>query len=70
MSANKDQKIKNLIKFHVTKTKKDAYMSNELQLQNESIFFLNKIQSLLSATSILSRPPMAYNTTASVNKLT
>ena len=30
----------------------------------------SKINSLLSATSIISRPPMAYNTTASLDKLT
>ena len=33
-------------------------------------FSFSKINSLLSATSILSRSPMAYNTTASFEKLT
>ena len=41
-----------------------------MQLQNHSLTFIHKSQSLLSATSILSRSPMAYNTTASFDKLT
>ena len=49
--------------------KKDAYKSNELQLQNHSSTFFNKNKSFLSATSILSRSPMADNTT-SLRKLT
>ena len=32
-------------------------------------FSFSKINSLLSATSILSRPPMAYNTTETLDKL-
>ena len=51
-------------------TKKDAYLSNEMQLQNHSLTFSHKNKSLFSATSILSRSPMAYNTTASLDKLT
>ena len=39
-----------------------------MQLQNHSLYFILK-NSLLSATSILSRSP-AYNTTASLDKLT
>ena len=50
--------------------KRDAYMSNELQLQNLSSTFIHKNKSLFSATSILSRSPMSYNTTASLEKLT
>ena len=51
-------------------TKKDAYKSNETQLQNHSLTFLHKNKSVFSATSILSRSHMAYNTTASFDKLT
>ena len=51
-------------------TKKDAYISNETQLQNHSLTFLHKNKSLLSVTSMLSLSPMAYNTTASLDKLT
>ena len=38
--------------------------------ENHSLYFFHKKKSLLSATSILSRSPMAYNTTASLDKLT
>ena len=38
--------------------------------QKNSLIFFHKNKSLLSDTSILSRSPMAYNTTASVYKLT
>ena len=41
-----------------------------MQLQNHSLNFFHKNKSLLSATSILSHSPMAYNTTASLDKLT
>ena len=51
-------------------TKKVAYISNEMQLQNHSLTFFHKNKSLLSATSVLSRSPMPYNTTASLEKLT
>ena len=51
-------------------TKKDVYIKNEMQLQNHSSVFINKSKLLLSATSILSRSPMAYNTTASLDNLT
>ena len=47
-----------------------ACISNEMQPQNHSLTFIHKKKSLLSATSILSRSPMAYNTTASLDKLT
>ena len=49
--------------------KKDAYKVNELQLQNHSSSSLHNNKALLSATSILSRSPMAYNTTASLDKV-
>ena len=63
---------KNLLiwKRHVTMTKKNAYISNEMHLQNHSSIFIRKNKSLLSATSFLSRSPMAYNTTAFLDKLT
>ena len=38
--------------------------------QKHSLTFFHKNKSLLAATSILSRSPMAYNTTASLDKLT
>ena len=38
--------------------------------QNLSFTFFHKNKLLLSATSILSRSPMAHNTTASLDKLT
>ena len=38
--------------------------------KNHSLIFFHKNKSLLSATSILSRSPMAYNPTASLDKLT
>ena len=41
-----------------------------MQLQNHSLAFILKNKSFLSATSILSRCPVAYNTTASLDKLT
>ena len=49
---------------------KHAYMSNKMQLQNHSLTFIQKHQKVLSATSILSRSTMAYDTTASLDKLT
>ena len=55
---------------HLRMTKKEDFISNELQLQNQSIFSIRKYKSLFSATSLLSCLPMAYNTTASLDKLT
>ena len=70
MTMNK--KGKNLLvwKSQKTMTKKDAYISKEMQLQNHSLTFIHQNKSLVSATSILSRSPMAYNTTASLDNLT
>ena len=51
-------------------SKKDAYITSEMQLQNHSLAFIHKNKSLVSATSILSRSPMAYNTTATLDELT
>ena len=50
-------------------TKKHAYISNKMQLQNHSLTSIHKYKSLPSATSFLSRSPMAHNTTASLDKL-
>ena len=41
-----------------------------MQLQNHSLTFIHKNKSLLSATSHLSRSPISYNNTASLDKLT
>ena len=41
-----------------------------MQFRSHSLIFIHKNKSLLSATSLLSRSPMAYNTTASLDKLT
>ena len=41
-----------------------------MQLQNHPLPFFHKNKPFLSATSILSRSPIAYNTTASLDKLT
>ena len=41
-----------------------------MQVQNHSLTSIHKNKSCLSATSILSRSPMAYNTIASLDKLT
>ena len=56
-------------KGYATMTRK-AYMRNKLQLQNHSSVFMYKNESLLSATNLLSRYPMAYNTASSMDKLT
>ena len=58
-----------LWKCHVTMTKKHAYISNEMRLQNHSLTFIHKKITSFSY-HILSRSPMAYNTTASLDKLT
>ena len=50
--------------------KKDAYISINLQLQNNSLTFIHKNKSFLPASSFLSRSPIAYNITASLDKLT
>ena len=69
MSRDNDQKGKNSLiwKYHVTlaRTKAVTY-SSQIIVQ----LSFSKIDSLLSATSILSRSPMAYNTTETFDKLT
>ena len=57
-------------KCHVTITKKDAYIGYEMQLQIYSLTSIHKNESLASAISTLFCSPMAYNTTASLDKLT
>ena len=66
------KKEKNLPKWksHVTIAKKVAYISNEMQLQSHSSTSFHKNKSLFQDTSIPSRSPMAYNTSASLDKLT
>ena len=54
----------------MTMTKRNAYINNEMQLQNPSSTSFHKNKSFLSATSILSRSPMVYKTIASLDKLT
>ena len=49
---------------------KHAYICKEIQLQNHSLTFFHKNKSILSAISILSPSPMAYNTAAFLDKLT
>ena len=72
MSRENDQKRKEVpyMEMSCDKDQKNAYISNEMQLQTLSSTFINKNKSLLSATSKLSRSPMTYNTTASLDKLT
>ena len=66
------KKGRNLLiwKRNVTMIKKHANISNEMQLQNHSLTSIHKNKSLPSATSIVSRSPMAYNATASLDQLT
>ena len=72
MTRDNDQRRKNLHLWncHVTMAKKDACKSNEMQVQNRSLAFIHKIKSLPPATSILSRSPLAHNTTATLDKPT
>ena len=58
-----------LWKCHVTMPKKNADISNEMEFQRQSLALIHKNESLLSATSILYCSLMAYNTTASLDKL-
>ena len=55
-------------KFHVRMTKK-KYINNGSSLQNQFLTFIVKKYSLFSTTSVLSPSHMAYNTTASLEKL-
>ena len=53
----------------MTLIKEDAYIWNDLQLQKHTLPFILKKYSPFSASSNLSPSTMAYNTTASTNKL-
>ena len=70
MTMTKKWKNHFIWKYHLTMTKNDSHKCNEFQLQNPSLSSIHKEKSLLSATSILSHSPMAYNATASLDKLT
>ena len=72
MSCDKDQERKEspFMEMLRDNVQKHAYISNEIQLQNHSVTFIHKNESLLSATSVLCRSPMAYNFTATVDNLT
>ena len=66
------KKGKNLFiwKSHVTMTKKDKYINKEMQLQNLFLTFNPKNKTILSASSILFRSPVAHITTDFLDKLT
>ena len=72
MSRDNDQKRKESAYMEMLRDndQKDAYISNEIKFQNHFLTFIHKNKSLPSATSILSRSPMVYDTTASLDKLT
>ena len=69
MLRDNGQKGKNILiwKYHVTLARTEAVTYSPQIIVQLSF---SKINSLLSATSIRSRLPMAYNTTASLDKLT
>ena len=56
-----------ICKYHVTMIKKDAYVSTKRYLPNQSLTFIHINKSLSSAANIVSRSPMAYNTTGQAN---
>ena len=74
MSLDNDQKREEEESPYIEKSRdkhqKNAYISNEMQLQNLSLTFIQKNKSLFPATSIPSHSPTAYNITASLDKLT
>ena len=70
VAMSKKGKILLIWKIHVTMASKDAYVSNNLQLQKLSSTFIHKNKSLLPATSILSRSSMFYKNVVSLDKLT
>ena len=71
MSRDNDQKRKKIPYMELLRDndQKDAYISNEIQIQNHSLTFIQKNKSLLSATGFLFRSAMAYNTTDFLDKL-
>ena len=66
MSRDKDQKKKESPYMEISRDK-DQKM--RMQLQNHSLTFIHENNSLPSATSVLSCSAMAYNITASLDKL-
>ena len=52
------------------KDQRSCIFKYRIAAPNRSLTFIHKNKSLPSATSILLRSPMAYNTTAFLNKLT
>ena len=71
MSRDNNQKKNAYLYMERTRdSDQKSKLSNETQLQNRSLTFIHKNKSLLSATFILSRSPMAYNITASLDKPT
>ena len=63
MSRDNDQKMNESPYIETSRDdeQKHAYISNKMQLQKHCLTFIHKNKSLLSATSILSCSPMAYN---------
>ena len=72
MSRHNQQKRKESPYMGISRDndQKKMHIYDELQLQNHSLIFIHKNKSLLSASSILSRSPMAHNTTTYLDKLT
>ena len=66
MSRDSDKKRKNFLiwKCQVTRTRKNVFIFNEMQLQNQSLTIIHKNKTLLSATCILSHSPVAHSTTS------
>ena len=74
MSRDKDRKKEESLYMKRSRDndqKKDAYMNNKMQLQKDfNLTSIHYKKSFHPATSYLSCSPMAYNTTASLYKLT
>ena len=72
MSCDKDQERKEspFMEKLRDNVQKHAYISKKIQLQSHSVTFIQNNKSLLSATSVLFRSPMAYNFTATLDNLT
>ena len=68
VSRDNDQKRKKVPYLEVSRDT-GAYKSSELHFSNHCSTFNLKNQLASSATSILSRSPMAYNTTQTLDKL-
>ena len=69
-SLEKSADIDQIKKIPATMTKKEAYKSSKLQLQNQSSTFIHENKPLRPATSILSHSPEVGNSTVSLEKLT